>query len=89
MTISAVEVYEKLKDKLGAEETKALLEYMERSLVSGLATKQDIVLLKEDLKLLEERLKGEVREAETRILRWLFGLAAGIATIILKDLLLK
>jgi hypothetical protein len=111
MGISAVEVYEKLKDRLGSDETKTLLQYLDENLKAGLATKEDFTHLQGEFRQMventkaefkrmeekftsailvsEERTRREIRELETRLLRWLFGMTIGIVAMLLKDFLLK
>jgi hypothetical protein len=60
MPLSSVDLYEQLKPHLGENETKALIEYMDEKVKGEVATKQDLALLKQDLVLLESRLKDEI-----------------------------
>ena len=69
MALSAVELYERLKPQLGEHETKALIEYVDEKIRGEVATKEDLLLLKaelkEDIGLLKEDmglLKAELKE---------------------------
>lgn len=50
MALSAVELYERLKPQLGENETKALIEYVDEKIRGEVATKEDLLLLKAELK---------------------------------------
>lgn len=63
---STVEVYEKLKPKLGEEETQLLLDYLEQSFKQDVATKGDMQRLESDIQRLEAKV-------ENRFL-WLLGI---------------
>lgn len=68
--ISQIEIYEALKDKLGENEAKLLIEYIE-SKKKEVATKEDIMRLeqstKEDIQRLEQFVKEEIRRLEKRV----------------------
>ena len=53
MPLSPVELYEQLKPHLGEAETKALIEYVDGKIKGEVATKEDLLLL-------ENRLKEEI-----------------------------
>ena len=53
MPISPVELYEQLKPRLGEDETKSLIEYMDAKVKGEVATKEDLLLL-------ENRLREEI-----------------------------
>jgi phosphoglycerate-specific signal transduction histidine kinase len=67
MAISPVEVYEKLKDRLGSEETKTLLQYLDDTLKAGLASKEDVSHLKEDIDHVREELKEEINHLREEV----------------------
>jgi flagellar motility protein MotE (MotC chaperone) len=68
--VSQIEIYEALKDKLGENEAKLLIEYIE-SKKKEVATKEDIMRLeqstKEDIQRLEQFIKEEIRRLEKRV----------------------
>ncbi|MDT7907832.1 MAG: hypothetical protein RRA63_07290 [Candidatus Calescibacterium sp.] len=79
--ISQIEIYEALKGKLGENEAKLLIEYIE-SKKKEVATKEDIMRLeqstkedimrleqstKEDIQRLEQFVKEEIRRLEKRV----------------------
>ncbi len=53
MPLSPVELYEQLKPHLGEAETKALIEYVDGKIKGEVATKEDLLLI-------ENRLKEEI-----------------------------
>ena len=63
-----LELYEKLKPKLGEEEARALLEFVEASVERRAATKEDLqrteLALKEDLQRTELTLREELRRVD-------------------------
>jgi len=66
-----LELYEKLKPKLGEEEARALLEFVEASVERRAATKEDLrrteAALKEDLLRAEAALKEDLRRTEAAL----------------------
>jgi uncharacterized membrane protein (DUF106 family) len=68
--ISQIEIYEALKGKLGENEAKLLVEYIE-SKKKEVATKEDIQRLeqstKEDIQRLEQSTKEDIKRLEKRV----------------------
>ena len=64
--ISQIEIYEALKGKLGENEAKLLVEYIE-SKKREVATKEDIQRLEEIVKMVEKSTKEEIRKLENEI----------------------
>ncbi|MBI2877895.1 MAG: DUF1640 domain-containing protein [Candidatus Tectomicrobia bacterium] len=75
---TVLELYEKLKPKLGEEEAKALIEFVEASVERKAATKEDLqrtemalredlVGLKEDLRQTEAALREEIHRLDQKI----------------------
>jgi cytochrome b subunit of formate dehydrogenase len=64
--ISQIEIYEALKGKLGENEAKLLVEYIE-SKKREVATKEDIQRLEEIVKMVEKSTKEEIRRLENEI----------------------
>ena len=66
MALSAVELYERLKPQLGEHETKALIEYVDEKIRGEVATKEDLYLVKEELRReiqgVREELKGDIQK---------------------------
>lgn len=58
MSVTAVELYEKLKSHLGENDSRALVEYMEDKIRGDIATREDLFNAKAEL---EEKIQG-VRE---------------------------
>jgi hypothetical protein len=63
-----LELYEKLKPKLGEEEARALLEFVEASVERRAATKEDLqrteLALREELHRLDQALREELRRID-------------------------
>lgn len=82
---TALELYEQPKPKLGDVEARLLLEFIESSVERRAATKEDVVLLRQDLVLLEERLKRGMSELKSDLIKWTFtfwiGTVAALAGI--------
>jgi hypothetical protein len=64
--ISQIEVYEVLKEKVGEDAAKLLLEYIELK-KKEIATKEDIMRLEEIIKMVEKSTKEEIRRLENEI----------------------
>lgn len=68
---TVLELYEKLKPKLGEEETRALLEFVEASVDRKAASKEDLQrtasALKEDLQRTESSLREEIHRVESSL----------------------
>jgi len=58
--VDAVEVYQRLKPKLGQEETKLLVRFVEKTVTIGVATKQDLRSVEAGLKELIHNLEMEL-----------------------------
>ena len=61
MALSAVELYERLKPQLGEHETKSLIEYVDEKIRGEVATKEDIHLVKEELRREIQGVRDELR----------------------------
>jgi len=61
--VSQIEVYEVLKEKVGEEAAKILIEYIELK-KKEVATKEDIMRLEEIIRRLEEFVKEELQRVE-------------------------
>lgn len=62
MSISPVDLYERLKPKLGEEESKALIDYMDEKVRREVATKEDLLILKSDLEKQIQSARAEVKD---------------------------
>lgn len=87
--VSALKVYEILRGKIGEEESRTLIEWVEESIESGTATKVDLAILKEgmatkaDLEILKERMATKADIAALKDEIWKLKLALlGIAILI-------
>ncbi|MCG6552875.1 MAG: hypothetical protein L7F77_11140 [Candidatus Magnetominusculus sp. LBB02] len=75
-----MELYILLKDKLGEQETKALIEAFDE--VSNqakreAATKADLEILKSELELKIEMVRAEIDKSKAETLKWMFLFWAG------------
>ena len=65
---TVLELYEKLKPKLGEEEARALLEFVEASVERRAATKEDLqrteLALREEIHRLDQALREELRNLD-------------------------
>jgi hypothetical protein len=61
--VSQIEVYEVLKEKVGEEAAKILIEYIELK-KKEVATKEDIMRLEEIIKMVEKSTKEDIRRLE-------------------------
>ena len=87
MAVSSVLVYNKIKDKVGEEGARFLIEFVEDSVRKGTATKEDLGELKGDLREEITNTKAELKEDianfKADIIKWMFIFWVGnIATII-------
>jgi len=65
-----LELYEKLKPKLGEEEARSLLEFIEAGVERRAATK-------EDLQRVEVALRGEIQKTKADLIKWTFAFWIG------------
>ncbi len=65
---AVLELYEKLKPKLGEEEARALLEFVEASVERKAATKEDLqqteLTLRDELRRIDQALREELRRID-------------------------
>ena len=66
--VSQIEVYEVLKEKVGEDAAKLLIEYIELK-KKEIATKEDIMRLEEIVKMVEKSTKEDIRRLEKDIQR--------------------
>jgi len=86
LDMGVITIPKPLRDKLGDEATDSLvdiLDRLEQSSQRGLATKEDISILKDDI----NSVKLEIAETKSdiRLIKWMLGIIiAGILSLILK-----
>lgn len=56
MQTVAIKLYERLKEKLGSEEATLLIDFIDERVKGGVATKEDIHGLKEEIHLIDKRI---------------------------------
>jgi hypothetical protein len=68
---TVLELYEKLKPKLGDEEARSLLEFIETSVEHRAATKEDLqrteLALREEIRSVESNLREEIHRVESSL----------------------
>lgn len=90
---TVLELYEKLKPKLGEEEARALLEFVEASVERRAATKEDLLrtegALKEEMARLDQKLREEIARLDQKIdttkadlIKWTFGFWIGNVAVL-------
>lgn len=79
---TVLQLYEKLKPKLGEEEARALLEFVETSVERRAATKED--LQRTELALREEihRLDQKIEATKADLIKWAFGFWIGNVAVL-------
>jgi hypothetical protein len=77
-----LDLYEKLKPRLGEEETRALLAFVEASVERKAATKED--LQRTELALREEihRLDQKIEAVKADLIKWTFGFWIGNVAVL-------
>lgn len=90
---TVLELYEKLKPRLGDEEARSLLEFIETTVERRAATKEDLhrteSALKEDLRRTESALSEEIHNVRAEIhtvkvdlLKWSFAFSVGAIAVL-------
>ena len=79
MTISDIQLYEILSSKLGKEEAKVLVEFVESKTEKKLDEKVSVFSTKEDI----ANLKTEIANAKVDIVRWVIGTGIALAGLII------
>ena len=87
---TVLELYEKLKPKLGEGEARALLEFVETSVEQRAATKEDLQrtasVAREDLQrtasALEAALRKDIQDVRVDLLKWSFAFWVGAIAVL-------
>jgi len=78
---TVLELYERLKPKLGEEEARSLLEFIETSVEQRPATKADLQQavsgLREEMHLAVASLREEIHKVKVDLLKWSFAFWIG------------
>ncbi len=76
-----LELYEKLKPKLGDEEARSLLEFIETSVEHRAAGKEDLqrteLALREEIHRVESSVREEIHNVKVDLLKWSFAFWVG------------
>ncbi len=78
MMVSDIQLYEILASKLGREEAKVLVEFVESKAEKKVDEKTTIFSTKEDIAKLETK----IAESKVEIMRWMFGIFTVLALMI-------
>jgi hypothetical protein len=79
MTISDIQLYEILASKLGKEEAKVLVAFVESKTEKKLDEKVSLFATKEDI----ANLKTDIANAKVDIVRWVIGTGIALAGLII------
>ena len=94
---TVLELYEKLKPKLGDAEARALLEFVETSVEQRAATKEDLqrtasslkedllhteAALRKEIQGVEAVLRKEIQEVRVDLLKWSFAFWVGAVAVL-------
>ena len=94
---TVLELYEKLKPKLGDEETRALIEFFDTSIETRAATKQDLQgvesslrhdlqrtesSLREEIQRVDASLREEIHTVKVDLIKWTFGFWIGSIAVL-------
>jgi hypothetical protein len=86
---TVLQLYEKLKPKLGEEETRALLEFVETSVERRAATKEDLqrteLALREEIHRLDQKIEAirpEIAAVKADLIKWAFGFWIGNVAVL-------
>ena len=83
---TVLELYEKLKPKLGEDEARALLEFVETSVQDKAATKDDLErtasALRDEIRRNEAALRKEIQEIKVDLLKWSFAFWLGAVAVL-------
>ncbi len=74
MSMGPVDLYEQLKPKLGEDESKALIDYMDEKVRREVATKEDLLILKSDL-------EKQIQDAKSDLEKQIQGVNGGVQTL--------
>jgi hypothetical protein len=84
---TTLELYEKLKPKLGDTEARSLIEFIESSVERRAATKEDLALMEERLKreMVEMRREFDTKLAEVKsdLIKWSFAFWIGNVAVVI------
>jgi hypothetical protein len=77
MTVSAIDLYNILKIRLGEGEAKALVEYIEMHVQDKIEENMTAYATKADLKEVEHRLELKIEKVRSDLIKWMFIFWAG------------
>jgi hypothetical protein len=76
---TTLELYEQLKPKLGETEARSLLEFIESSVEQRTATKEDLAVLEERLK---REFETKLAELKSDLIKWTFSFWIGTVAVL-------
>lgn len=72
MEVSEIQLFQILREKVGDEQAKALTEYVETKIEKQFELKKDILATKQDIVELRSELKLEMANHKAEIIKWMF-----------------
>lgn len=99
MPVTEIELYESLKDKIGENSAKILLEFIDLRVEREFERKKDILAIKQDIAELRNVIKQDIAELKselevkmekikTELIRWMFMFWAGQIAVLVAILAL-
>jgi hypothetical protein len=83
MTVSTIDLYNILKIKIGDQEAKALVEFVELKVESKFEDKMNEIATKKDLWELKSELELKIERSKTEMIKWMFIFWAGQTGLII------
>jgi hypothetical protein len=83
MTVSTIDLYNILKIKIGENEAKALVEFVELKVENKFEDKMDEIATKKDLWELKSDLEVKIERSKTEMIKWMFIFWAGQTGLII------
>jgi len=83
---TVLELYEKLKPKLGEEEARSLLEFIESTVEQRAVTKADLqqtaASLREEIRQVDASLREEIQKVRADLIKWSFAFWVGNVAVL-------
>jgi len=83
MTVSAIELYNILRLKIGESEAKALVEFVELKIDYKFEDNMDQIATKRDLQEVKAELELKIERAKSEMIKWMFIFWAGQTGLII------
>ena len=82
ITLTSIEMFNLLKDKVGEKEAQALTEYISIQVKEGIQSEKQHLATKEDLVREVGLVRKEIAEAKTDMIKWFFAFFVSLALMI-------